>query len=48
MTSKLLVLLQQQSNPLGPLMTFLGFIIAMIILFYRWNKKDKKDENKMQ
>ncbi len=49
------IFLQAQSNPLGPLITLLGFAIAMIWLFTRKGKKDQKEnkeseenKNKMQ
>ncbi len=49
------ILLDSQPNPLKPVITLLGFAIAMIWLFTRQGKKDKKEDaeandskNKMQ
>lgn len=49
------ILLDSQPNPLKPVITLLGFAIAMIWLFTRQAKKDKKEDaetndskNKMQ
>ena len=39
------ILLETQPNPLGPLMTLIGFAIAMIWLFTRQAKKNKKDKD---
>ena len=38
------ILLETQPNPLGPLMTLIGFAIAMIWLFTRQAKKNNKDK----
>ena len=40
----LTILLQAQANPLKPIITLLGFAIAMIWLFTRNSKKNKKDD----
>jgi len=49
------ILLDTQSNPLKPIITLVGFAIAMIWLFVRNGKEDKKEnpnsednKNKMQ
>lgn len=42
------ILLDAQSNPLAPITTLIGFVIAMIWLFTRNAKKDKKDEDKSE
>lgn len=42
------ILLDSQPNPLKPIISLLGFAIAMIWFFTRSAKKDKKDENKSE
>ncbi len=42
------ILLDSQPNPLKPIITLLGFAIAMIWLFTRNAKKDKKEEDKSE
>lgn len=49
------ILLETQSNPLQPIITLVGFAIAMLWLFLRQGKKDEKEDsnseenkNKMQ
>ena len=40
------ILLDSQPNPLKPVITLLGFAIAMIWLFTRQGKKDKWEDAK--
>lgn len=42
------ILLDSQQNPLKPVITLLGFAIAMIWLFTRNAKKNKKEEDKSE
>jgi hypothetical protein len=42
------ILLDSQPNPLKPIISLLGFAIAMSWFFTRSAKKDKKDENKTE
>lgn len=41
------ILLYSQSNPLAPVMSLMGFAIAMIFVFTRQGKKDKKEREKL-
>ena len=40
------ILLDSQPNPLGPLMSLIGFGIAMVWFFTRNRKKENKDKDK--
>lgn len=42
------ILLDVQPNPLKPIITLIGFAIAMIWFFTRNAKKEIKDENKTE